>query len=75
MRESLIAQERLLTHKGHIRRFVIEPAKLEGWVVREELDSAVLDRSRFGDWHRLERAVRTKISMLEREGWGLQPSR
>jgi len=62
----------LLVNQGHTRRFIIEPAKLEGWVIREELDSRVLNRSRYQDWHRVERAVRVKIEALEREGWSLQ---
>lgn len=63
--------ERLLIHEGHTRRFVIETGALEGWVVKEELDSQVLNRSRYRDWHRVEQAVRLKISLLEREGWAI----
>jgi len=63
--------EHTLTHQGRTRRFVIEHAALEGWVVKEELDDHVLDRSRYSDWHRVEQAVRMKVSMLQREGWDL----
>lgn len=63
--------EQLLTHNGRTRRFVIEHAALEGWVMREELDSRVLNRSRYSDWHRVEQAVHFKISLLQREGWDL----
>lgn len=63
--------EQLLTHAGHTRRFVIEHASLEGWVVEEELDSEVLNRSRYSDWHRVEQAVRLKVTRLQLEGWDL----
>lgn len=63
--------EQLLTHRGRTRRFVIEHATLEGWVVKEELDSEVLNRSCYSDWHRVEQAVRLKVSRLQLEGWDL----
>ncbi|MEX2273025.1 MAG: hypothetical protein WD690_16240 [Vicinamibacterales bacterium] len=63
--------DQLLTHRGRIRRFVIEHANLEGWVVKEELDDQVLNRSRYSDWHRVEQAVRMKVSRLQAEGWDL----
>ena len=66
--------EQLLTQNGRTRRFVIEAASLEGWVVKEELDSEVLDRSRYSDWHRVEQAVRVKVSRLQQEGWSLRQS-
>ena len=66
--------EQRLTHRGHTRRFIIEHAKLEGWVVKEELDSRVLNRTRYRDWHRVEQAVRMQVTLLERDGWDLQPS-
>lgn len=61
--------EQLLTHQGHTRRFVIEHAQAGGWEVKEELDSQVLSRARYHDWHRVEQAVQLKVSLLERDGW------
>jgi hypothetical protein len=66
--------EQRLTHAGHTRRFLIEHATLEGWIVKEELDSEVLNRTRYSDWHRVEQAVRMQVTRLERDGWDLQPS-
>ena len=64
--------EQRLTQHGHTRRFIIEHASPEGWVVEEELDSEVLNRRQYKDWHRVERAVRMQVSVLEQHGWDLQ---
>jgi hypothetical protein len=66
--------EQRLTHAGHTRRFIVEHAQREGWVVMEELDSQVLTRTSYRDWHRVEQAVRVQVTRLERDGWNLQPS-
>lgn len=66
--------EQLLTHRGHTRRFVIEHVQTGGWEVKEELDSQVLSKARYHDWHRVEQAVQMKVSSLQRDGWNVQLS-
>ncbi|HUF23311.1 MAG TPA: hypothetical protein VMN81_04215 [Vicinamibacterales bacterium] len=66
--------EQLLTHRGHIRRLIIADAHAGGWEITEELDSRLLSRSRYRDWHRVEQAVRLKVSRLEQDGWSVEPS-
>jgi hypothetical protein len=61
-----------LVQSGRIRRFTIQEASGDGWEVREEEDSRVLRRTRYADWHRVERAlgeVLQKVATLEEQGW------
>lgn len=61
-----------LTNEGHTHQFVIAPLGREGWEVWEEHDSHVVRRSRYTDWHRVERArhlFSLRASLLTDEGW------
>ena len=63
---------RQLTHAGHTRCFVITSLQSEGWEVRVEEDSRVLRRSRYTDWHRVERAIASlerEVEALTAGGW------
>lgn len=63
---------RELRQAGHVRRFTISEAPEEGWEVREEADSQVVSRTRYRDWHRVERArmrIDEQVSELEERGW------
>jgi hypothetical protein len=60
-----------LTQTGHTRRFIVETAP-DGWEVRIEQDSAVLTRTQFSDWHRVERAliaIAEQVNQLKEGGW------
>ena len=61
-----------LRQAGHVRRFTITEAPGEGWEVREEADSELVSRTRYRDWHRVERAkmlIDERVSELEDSGW------
>jgi hypothetical protein len=62
-----------LTQAGHTRRFTITRAGTDhGWEGRIEHDSRVLQRTRYTDWHRVERALSAmsdEVSELLRSGW------
>ena len=61
-----------LTNGGHVRRFTIRAAGLNGWEVREEQDCRVVRHVRYDDWHRVERAMftmRLQVLELEENGW------
>ena len=63
---------RELTQAGRVRRFTIREAAGEGWEVREEEDSRILNHVRYRDWHRVERALTRmtrQVSELEAHGW------
>ena len=63
---------RELRHAGHVKRFSITEAAGHGWEVREEIDSEIVRRVHYRDWHRVELA-RMRIEMqvidLELRGW------
>lgn len=64
--------EKELTHAGHIKRFIVSEAGSVGWEVRVELDSEVLRRVCYTDWHRVERAmsaISAQVSQLRQDGW------
>jgi hypothetical protein len=65
---------RELTNNGHVHRFIVT-SRIDGWEVREEEDSAVLQRVRRGDWHRVETDVllfEARAMSLKRTGWAEQ---
>ena len=71
-RASLHMFIRELRQAGHVRRFTITEAPGEGWEVREEADSELVSRTRYRDWHRVERAkmlIDERVSELEDSGW------
>lgn len=43
---------------GQTTRFTIT-RDAQGWEVREERDTTVVKHARYGDWHRVERAMQT----------------
>jgi hypothetical protein len=62
---------RRLHYQEHTRRYSIAPTD-SGWEVREERDDEVVKQTRYQDWHRVERALRTitiELDDLRRQGW------
>lgn len=62
---------RQLRNADHTRRYSIAETSA-GWEVRQELDSQVVRRVEYSDWHRVERARRsitTEVIELEAAGW------
>jgi hypothetical protein len=63
---------RQLILAGHTRSFVITSSHAEGWEMRVEEDSRVLRRTRYTDWHRVERALASlerEVEALTARGW------
>ena len=63
---------RQLTLDGRTRSFVITSSYAEGWEMRVEEDSRLLRRTRYTDWHRLERALASlerEVDALTAGGW------
>jgi hypothetical protein len=61
-----------LVRARHVRSFEVAPARDTGWEVSLRSDEAVIERRRYADWHRVERAITrfiAEISELRREGW------
>jgi hypothetical protein len=61
-----------LTDGSHTRRLEIERAPDEGWRIREERDSEVVRQVTYGDWHRVELAIRgfsAEAAQLTQRGW------
>ena len=57
---------------GQTKRFSITDAGTSGWEVREEQDSQIIWRTRYNDWHRVERARMTfarEAASLASAGW------
>ena len=62
---------RHLRNADHTRRYSIAETPA-GWEVRQELDSQVVRRVEYQDWHRVERARRSitiEVNELEAAGW------
>ena len=63
--------DRQLTRAGHVHQFGVT-CGAEGWEVLEKEDSAVVQRARRKDWHRVEIDIRlfemTALA-LKRDGW------
>ncbi len=60
-----------LRYQDHTRRYSIATTPT-GWEVREEVDSEVVRREQYRDWHRVERARRsidTRMQDLRQQGW------
>ena len=61
-----------LTDGAHVRGFDVERAPAEGWRIREERDSEVVRQVTYGDWHRVELAIRgfaAEAVQLTKRGW------
>jgi len=61
-----------LTDGNHVRRFEVDREPSEGWRIREERDSEVVRQVIYGDWHRVELAIRgfaVEAAQLTRNGW------
>lgn len=61
-----------LTDGLHTRRLDIERAPNEGWRIREQRDAEVVRQVTYGDWHRVELAIRgfsAEASELTKQGW------
>jgi hypothetical protein len=64
--------EKTLVNGPHVRSFQIQPTSPDGWIASEEADQHVVQRWRYTDWHRVERAVlrfRSAAAELRRAGW------
>ena len=62
---------RHLRNADHTRRYSIAETPA-GWEVWQELDSQVVRRVEYQDWHRVERARRSitlEVNQLEAAGW------
>ena len=51
-----------LTDGSHTLRFDVERTPNEGWRVREQRDAEVVRQVVYGDWHRVELAIRGSAS-------------
>jgi hypothetical protein len=63
---------RELKQAGHVRRFTVSERAGDGWEVREEADSQLVNRVHYRDWHRVERAlmrIDQQVLDLESRGW------
>ncbi len=61
-----------LRNADHVRRYSIWAAKESGWEVTLEEDREVRHQCRYGDWHRVERALaafQREVSELTAGGW------
>ena len=63
---------REFTLADHSRRFTVAPADLGGWELLVMQDQALVKRTYFSDWHRVERAmgaIEHEMSELMSKGW------
>ena len=63
---------REVTLADHSRRFTVAPSDGGGWELSVMQDRAVVRRSFFTDWHRVERAmnaIEREMSELMSKGW------
>ncbi len=63
---------REITLADHSRRFTLAPSVGGGWELSVMQDRAVVRRSIFSDWHRVERAmnaIEREMSELLSKGW------
>jgi hypothetical protein len=61
-----------LTDGSHTCRLEIDRAPNEGWRVRQEYDSQIVRQVTYGDWHRVELAMRgfaAQAAELVQRGW------
>jgi len=61
-----------LTDGSHTLRFDVERTPNEGWRVREQRDAEVVRQVVYGDWHRVELAIRgfsAEAWQLKQRGW------
>ena len=61
-----------LTDGSHTRLFNVERAPSEGWRIREERDAEIVRQVTYGDWHRVELAIRgftVESARLTQRGW------
>ena len=61
-----------LTDGAHTLRFDVERAPSEGWKIREQHDTEVVRQVTYGDWHRVELAIRGFSALawqLTQRGW------
>ena len=63
---------REFTLADHSRRFTVAPAAIGGWELCITEDRALIKRTYFSDWHRVERAMTAlerEMSELISKGW------
>ena len=63
---------REFTLADHSRRFTVAPSDTGGWELRVVEDRALVRRTYFSDWHRVERAMgalQQEMSELISQGW------
>jgi hypothetical protein len=64
--------DKTLVRDEHVRSFRVRPASPAGWEASECEDQRVVRQQRYGDWHRLERALTRftrEIAELRALGW------
>jgi hypothetical protein len=63
---------REFTLANHSLRYTVAPAAMGGWELRVMEDRALVKRTYFSDWHRVERAMgalEREMSELISKGW------
>jgi hypothetical protein len=66
-----------IRHDSHVRRYSITPVKGSGWEAKLEEDQKLMRVARYGDWHKVERALmafRLEVDQLTSRGWWEVPS-
>ena len=61
-----------LTDGSHTLRFDVDRTPNEGWRIREQRDAEVVRQVFYGDWHRVELAIRSfsaEAWQLKQRGW------
>jgi hypothetical protein len=61
-----------LVRACHVRSFEVACAGDAGWEVSLRADETLVERRRYADWHRVERAITRflrEISKLRHDGW------
>jgi hypothetical protein len=64
--------KKTLVQGAHVRSFQIHPTAPDGWIASVEADQHIVQRQRYTDWHRVERAAmrfRSAAAELRRAGW------
>ena len=62
----------------HVRRYSITAVAPSGWEVTFEEDATIRRRSRYDDWHRVERAhamLQLEVEQLTARGWLVVPGK
>ena len=64
-----------LRFADHVREYSVSARQGAGWEVKLEEDQTLTRRTRYRDWHRVERALvrfRREVADLTAQGWQVQ---